>query len=67
MSSISVETKNERQLTVDEYVRCTKIKDHIQQMLDEAHIKEKLQDAEESIDGLSIDMTIIFSVNKKKH
>jgi len=67
MSSISVETINEKQFTVDEYVRYLKIRDHIQKMLDNANIKEMLRDAEESINGLSIDLVIKYSVNKKKY
>jgi len=67
MSSISVETNNEKQLTVDEYVRYLRIKGQIQKVLDDANIKETLRDAEESINGLSIDLTIKYSVNKKKY
>lgn len=67
MSSISVETNNERQFTVDEYVRYLKIRDHIQKVLDSANIKEMLRDAEESINGLSIDLVIKYSVNKEKY
>jgi hypothetical protein len=67
MSSISVETNNEKQLTVDEYVRYIRIKEQIQHVLDDANIKETLRDAEESINGLSIDLTIKYSVNKKKY
>jgi len=67
MSSISVETNNEKQLTVDEYVRYIRIKEQIQHALDDANIKETLRDAEESINGLSIDLTIKYSVNKKKY
>lgn len=67
MSSISVETNNEKHLTVDEYVRYLKIRDQIQQILDDTNMKEKLRDAEETINGLSIDLTIRYSVNKKKN
>ena len=67
MSSISVETINEKQFTVDEYVRYLRIKDQIQKILDNANIKEMLRDAEESINGLSIDLVITYSVNKKKY
>jgi hypothetical protein len=51
---------------VDEYVRYLRIKGQIQKVLDDANIKETLRDAEESINGLSIDMTIKYSVEKKK-
>lgn len=67
MSSISIEASNEKQLTVDEYVRYMRIRDHIQQILDDANMKETLRDAEESINGLSIDLTVRYSVNKKKN
>ena len=67
MSSISIEENNEKQLTVDEYVRYLRIKGQIQKVLDDANVKETLRDAEESINGLSIDVTIKYSVNKKKY
>ncbi|MCX9081680.1 MAG: hypothetical protein OIN83_05740 [Candidatus Methanoperedens sp.] len=67
MSLISIEENNEKQLTVDEYVRYLRIKGHIQKVLDDANIKETLRDAEESINGLSIDLTIKCTVNKKKY
>ena len=67
MSSISIEENNEKQLTVDEYVRYLRIKGQIQKVLDDANIKETLRDAEESINGLSIDLTIKYTVNKKKY
>jgi hypothetical protein len=67
MSSISIETNNEKQLTVDEYVRYLKIRDQILHILDNENITKTLRDAEESINGLSIDMIIKYSVNKKKY
>lgn len=67
MSSISIETNNEKQLTVDEYVRYLKIKDQILHILDSENITETLRVAEESINGLSIDVIIKYSVNKKKY
>jgi len=67
MSSISTEENNEKKLTVDEYVRYLQIKGQIQKVLDDANVKETLRDAEESINGLSIDLTIKYSVNKKKY
>ena len=67
MSSISIETNNEKQLTVDEYVRYLGIRDQIQHFLDNANITETLRDAEESINGLSIDLIVKFSVSKKKY
>ncbi len=66
MSSISIETNNEKQLTVEEYVRYIRIREQIQQILDNANIKETMHDAEDSINGLSIDLTVKYSVNRKK-
>ena len=66
MSSIFIETANEKQLTVEEYVRYIRIKDHIQQVLDNADIKEALREAEESINGLTIDLTVKYSIDKKR-
>ncbi|MFZ3385480.1 MAG: hypothetical protein WA144_16305 [Candidatus Methanoperedens sp.] len=67
MSSISTEENNEKKLTVDEYVRYLRIKGQIQKVLDDANVKETLRNAEESINGLSIDVIIKYSVNKKKY
>jgi len=67
MSSISIEEYNEKKLTVDEYVRYLRIKGQIQKVLDDANIKETLRDAEGTIKGLTIDMTIRYSVEKKKY
>ncbi len=67
MSSISVESNNENQLTVEEYVRFVRIKEEIQQILDKSKIKESLRQAEESINGLTIDLTVKCSVCKKKY
>jgi len=66
MSSISIEENNEKKLTVDEYVRYLRIKGQIQKVLDDANIKETLRDAESTINGLTIDITIRYSVEKKK-
>jgi len=66
MSSISIEENNEKKLTVDEYVRYLRIKGQIQKVLDDANIKETLRDAEGLINGLTIDMTIRYSVDRKK-
>lgn len=65
MSSISIEASNENKLTVDEYVRYIRIKEQIQHILDNANIKEALRDAEESINGLAVDMVVKYSVKKK--
>ncbi len=66
MSSIFIETTNEKQLTVEEYIRYIRIKDHIQHVLDNADIKEVLREAEESINGLTIDLTVKYSIDKKR-
>jgi hypothetical protein len=67
MSSISIETYNENQLTVEEYVRYIKIRDGLQHMLDNAKIKEALCEAEDSLKGLTVDMTVKYSFNRKKY
>lgn len=64
MSSISIETKNENKLTVQEYVRYIKIKDNINEFLDREDVKEMLRDSERSISGLTIDLVVRFSVNR---
>lgn len=66
MSSIFIETTNEKQLTVEEYVRYIRIKDHVQQVLDNTDIKEVLREAEESINGLTVNLIIKYSVDKKR-
>ncbi len=66
MSSISIETTNENLLTVEEYVRFIRIKEHIQQLLDCVKIKELLLDSEDSINGLAIDLVVRCSVSREK-
>ncbi len=66
MSSISSETINENLLTVEEYVRYARIKERIQQILDDTNVKDALRDAEDSINGLTVDLTIRYSVNREK-
>jgi hypothetical protein len=65
MSSISTETNNENQLTVEEYVRYIRIKEQIQQIIDNANLKEALRDAEDSLNGLAVDLIVKYSVQKK--
>lgn len=65
MSSISIETNNEKQLTVEEYVRYIRIREQIQQILD-SNVREKLREAEESVSGLTVDLTVKYSVSRKK-
>ncbi len=64
MSAISIETSNESKLRVEEYVRYVRIKDQIQQILETANIKGTLRDAEDSINDLTIDIIVRFSVNR---
>jgi hypothetical protein len=64
MSSISIETYNENKLTVQEYVRYIKIKEKIQEFLDRENVKDILRDSEISINGLTIDLVVKFSINK---
>lgn len=65
MSSISTETSNENQLTVEEYVRYIRIKDKIQEIIDNSNLKEALRDAEDSLKGLAVDIVVKYSVQKK--
>jgi hypothetical protein len=66
MSSLSIEENNVKKLTVDEYVRYLQVKGQIQKVLDDANITETLRDAEGTINGLSIDIMIRYSVERKK-
>ncbi len=66
MSSIIVETNNEKQLTVDEYVRYISIRDYIQHELENSQIRESLREAEASINGLTVDVIIRYSIHKTK-
>jgi len=66
MSSISTQTENENQLTVEEYVRYVKLKENLNQALDK-NIKDMLREAEESIDGLTVDVVVKYSVGRKKY
>jgi C1A family cysteine protease len=64
MSSISIETYNENKLTVQEYVRYIKIKEKIQEFLDRENVKDMLRESEGSINSLTIDLIVKFSINK---
>lgn len=66
MSSISTEAENENQLTVEEYVRYVKLKENLSRVLDK-NIMDMLREAEESIDGLTVDVVVKYSVGRKKH
>ena len=64
MSSISSETFNENKLKVEEYVRYVRIKEKIEQILNNSDIKGTMREAEDSISGFTIDVVIKFSVNR---
>jgi len=66
MSSISIEATNENLLTVEEYVRYIRIKEQIHQVLENAGIEDTLRSAEKSINGLSIDLTVKYSIQREK-
>jgi hypothetical protein len=65
MSSISIETNNENQLTVEEFVRYLKIREDLQNFIDN-DIKETFGNAENSLNCLTIEVTVKYSIDKKK-
>lgn len=64
MSSILFETSNEVKLTVQEYVRFVEIKEQIEKLLENTKIKQALGEHEKNIRGLTIDMTIKYTIEK---
>ncbi len=64
MSSISIETVNENQLTVQEYVRFSGIKQQVEKLLEDKKIRAALVEYERNIRGLSIDLTIKYTIEK---
>ncbi|MDD1745669.1 MAG: hypothetical protein LUQ20_07690 [Candidatus Methanoperedens sp.] len=64
MSSILFETSNEDKLTVQEYVRFVEIKEQIEKLLENTKIKQALGEHEKNIRGLTIDMTIKYTIEK---
>lgn len=64
MSSILFETSNEDKLTVLEYVRFVEIKEQIEKLLENTKIKQALGEHEKNIRGLTIDMTIKYTIEK---
>jgi hypothetical protein len=64
LSSILFETSNEDKLTVLEYVRFVEIKEQIEKLLENTKIKQALGDHEKNIRGLTIDMTIKYTIEK---
>ena len=65
MSSINSETINENQLTVQEFVRYSGIKEQVDRLMEDAKIKQALEEYEKHVRGLSIDVTIRYTVEKK--
>ena len=64
MSSILFETSNEDKLTVQEYVRFVEIKEQIEKLLENTKIKQALGEHEKNIRGLTIDLTIKYTIEK---
>lgn len=64
MSSISIETSNENKFRVEEYIRFVRIRDSIQEILNNTGIKETMSEAEGSINGLTIDVIVKISLNR---
>ncbi len=65
MSTIIVETENENQLTVQEYVRYSGIKEQVEKLMEDAKIKQALAEYEKYVRGLSIDVTIRYTIEKR--
>lgn len=65
MGDILVETENEEQLKVQEYVQYLKTKENVREFLDAAGIEAFLRGAEKSVNGLTVDVIVRFSVEKK--
>ena len=65
MSSIIVETENENQLTVQEYVRYSGVKEQVEKLIENAKIKQALGEYEKYVKGLSIDVTIKYTIEKR--
>ncbi|VVB90531.1 Uncharacterised protein [uncultured archaeon] len=65
MSSIIIETTNENQLTVQEYVRFASIKEEVEKLMESAKIKQALGEKEKYLKGLSIDITIKYTIEKR--
>jgi C1A family cysteine protease len=65
LSSIIFEISNEEKLTVQEYVRFAQIKEQIEKLLENTKIKQALGEHEQNIKGLTIDLTIKYTIEKK--
>lgn len=64
MSSILFEISNEEKLTVQEYVRFAQIKEQIEKLLENTKIKQVLGEQEKNLRGLTIDLTIKYTIEK---
>ncbi|TRZ90540.1 MAG: hypothetical protein D4R88_03390 [Methanosarcinales archaeon] len=64
MSSIIFEISNEEKLTVQEYVRFAQIKEQIEKLLENTKIKQVLGEQEKNLRGLTIDLTIKYTIEK---
>jgi hypothetical protein len=64
MGSIFIETTNENQLSVEEYVRFVCIKEQVEKLMEGVNIKEALGEYEKNLRGLSIDLTIKYTIEK---
>lgn len=65
MSTILFETYSEDKLTVLEYVRFVEIKEQIEKLLENTKIKQALGEHEKNLRGLTIDLTIKYTIEKK--
>lgn len=65
MGSILVETENEELMKVQEYVQYLKTKENIREFLDKAGVEAFLCGAEKSVNGLTVDVIVRLSVEKK--
>jgi len=64
LSSILFEISNEEKLTVQEYVRFAQIKEQIEKLLENTKIKQVLGEQEKNLRGLTIDLTIKYTIEK---
>lgn len=65
MGSIQEETVNKQHLNVEEYVKYLKTKENMREFLDKAGVEDFIQNAEKSIDGMTVDVIVKYSVEIK--
>lgn len=65
MGSIQEETVNKQHLNVEEYVKYLKTKENMREFLDKVGVEDFIQDAEKSIDGMTVDVIVKYSVEIK--